>query len=265
MNSSNLMLLIIIIIALALCFMLMSKPCPNKSENFDIGSNYCNDFSNDVNTCLGYGGSTCNYCYDNNLCFPKYSTYNNLCNNVGAANYPPNASYLPYIYDIYASTARYFNWNEWYNTHDYFPPFIFKGGRYYLNINALPPNDPARNQYAFLAHNGVSPVNVNSLIQKRGQFTPNELTTNINNIKNLGNIGNKIITSLGHQNSQSILTTLGNGFGLSSPRTSQMSNTSPSTITTDSRTDPRADSSPTPTGVSSSASTTSMPAEISGM
>jgi hypothetical protein len=54
------------------------------------------------------------------------------------------------LYDLYISTLKYFNWVDWYKTHDYLPPFVYKNGRYYFSETS-----PESDQYAFLVHNGV--------------------------------------------------------------------------------------------------------------
>lgn len=213
---------LILVVALMLCITLFfSRSC---NEKFDIGNNYCTDFSNDVNICLGYAEDSCNYCADNQICFPKYSTYNDMCHNVlTSVDYNQN---YPYIADLYNSTTRYFDWNDWYKYHNYFPPFIYKGGSYYFNPTTLPANDPAKNKYAFLVHNGVRSkrfyqistedlseeaiTDENNIIK----FSENEITMSIKNIKSLGIIGDKIIGSLNQPNSQINLEKLAEGFKL---------------------------------------------------
>ena len=122
-----------------------------------------------------------------------------------------NNSSSPYlfliIYDLYCSTLKYFNWNDWYNDHDYFPPFVYKQGRYYFSEN-----DPDSNKYAYLVHNGVDSqlqiYNYNSLTAKK-----------YINSTDLGNIAilDKIIASLNNPASEINLQHLMEGFNLQKP------------------------------------------------
>lgn len=256
--------LLIIVIAIMLFFVFISRPCDyNRNENFDIGNNYCTDFSTDLNSCLGYAGNNCNYCASDQICFPKNSTYNNICSDVlTSLDYYPY--YYPYIYDIYTSTAQNFDWNDWYIHHNYFPPFIYKQGSYYFNPDTLPPNDPSKNKYPLLVHNGAASSGGSNLASRRGQFSQSEITASINNIKNLDDVGNKIIGSLNQQNSQSILENLARAFNLPPPRPRPpVPSPTPLPIPPSPTLLMAAES--TPTGVSSSSSVTSMPANIGGI
>lgn len=216
--GSGLSLCVIIIIIV--CFVCGSSLCgPTNVYTISPFTNeknerdFCTNLE-DVNSCLGYGGDFCVYCKNRgyNRCLPK--TYDRIrnCGDVMKSDeyysfYHPY--YIPYIYDIYNSTKDMFDWNDWYRYNDYFPPFVYKPNRYYLNTN----DRRISNKYAYLAHNGVASIDANSLIRKRGKLYRNEIRSNYNKFRNLGFLGHQILSSLNNKKSFPYLANLGKNYG----------------------------------------------------
>ena len=210
-DQSTTLLIIIVIFALLLIF-IFSKPnlCDSYREQFDFDNNFCADYNRNVDACLGAGGNSCNYCADNGcgVCYPKYSSFNNTCSNVLSNDYYyPN--YFPYIYDIYISTLPYFDWIAWYNRHNFFPPFFFRDGRYYIGRQY-------ENEYPYLYHNGVSSANT-EISSRQGNFSSKEINDYNNSLSNLGPIADKIRSSLNQEGSQMSLNTIRQNFNLPKP------------------------------------------------
>ena len=113
----------------------------------------------------------------------KYLFDNYKANNEAFTSVTTHFESYPLIYDSYMSTRKDFNWEGWYLGQKYFPPFIFKQGRYFL------PSVLAT-QYPKLFYTGVP-----SLTQKRGNFTKEEIADSIKNLKEL-DIGFNILASL---------------------------------------------------------------------
>ena len=112
-----------------------------------------------------------------------FENYKSNNNNERFGSVTTHFQSYPLIYDAYMSTHKDFNWEGWYLGQKYFPPFIFKDGRYFL------PSVLAT-QYPKLFYNGVP-----SLTQKRENFTKEEIGDSIKKLKKL-DIGFNILASL---------------------------------------------------------------------
>ena len=190
----SLVLIAIAIIIAVVFYMIGSQSCVcPTNEKFDYGRNYCADYNGDVDGCLaGYRGRNCNYCYDTDSCVSK-----TRCRNLMTADdYRGGGGYYPYwyIYNLYRNTPPDF-WSSWYARYNYFPPFVRKGGRYYL------PEEYA-NEFPLLVHNGVG---INGTGARR---SPQESAGALDQIKSLGNVGTQILDSLKNERSSAGLQAL---------------------------------------------------------
>lgn len=105
----------------------------------------------------------------------------------------PNDYTLPLVYDMYVSTQSYFDWNTWFATHNYLPPFVYRDGKYHFNANSLSANDNFKN-YSTSALNSSyfwkAPYKV-------GDLTPQQLAVLKQNVVALP-VGQQLISASVH-------------------------------------------------------------------
>jgi hypothetical protein len=235
-NQDNLALGVVIIIVIIICFMFSlgtSKydKCYKKPEKFELDPSF-NEFAicdryNNANICIA-NEDRCFFCKNEKNCimkncercvpksFDKANCGEAITYDDYYSFYPPTS--IPFIYDLYMSTKNNFDWQDWFENNDFFPPFVYHSGRYYLNIGVLPYNETIWDKYHYLMHTGVPSINVNKYIQlftHKKQIPQDEFDMTLDYFFNLENVGRKIFANITINNKTNwpILDTLGKSLG----------------------------------------------------
>lgn len=195
------LVLVVLLVSWAIYSIYSSKTQSVETEGFDLDNDYCSNFNGDVDSCLISG--TCNYCMDNDTCFPK-SIFNPTCSRVLNV-YPEYMSYWPYIYDLYLSTYPYFDWDYWYDNYSFFPPFYYSDGYWRLGSG-----------YGHLYHD-VNGHGIKS--HSGGKFDHHKKDKHL--MSKFGNFGPKMVSSLSDKKTNlKNLTSSGSGKGSRSNKSS---------------------------------------------